>query len=247
VSIARFLLVTWLLVVIVSAVVIAVLLWGEFEHWRSSRRRMGTQPGGSGTGEAIVVLGYRNRGTRANTINRWRVRAGLRSSPPGPGPSRLVLCGGAVGGSQSEAELMARYARQSCGYAGDLVTDAGSRSTWENVRNAIPMIEHADRIKIVSNSLHAERARLYLWQLRPDLAGRLVPAADYRFGELIFLKPGLAALGRRHLRTAARPPSGAAGRLGGPGAAIPAFRDGQDVLDLAHGDVLEPDSGAPAG
>lgn len=41
-----FLLVTWLLVVIV----IAVLPWGEFEHWRSSRRRMGTRPGESGTG-----------------------------------------------------------------------------------------------------------------------------------------------------------------------------------------------------
>jgi DUF218 domain len=247
VSIARFLLVTWLLVVMVFAVVIAVLLWGEFEHWRSSRRRMGTRPGGSGTGEAIVVLGYRNRGTRANTINRWRVRAGLRSCPPWPGPSRLVLCGGAVGGSRSEAELMAHYARQSCGYAGELITDAGSRSTWENVRNAIPMIEHADRIKIVSNSLHAERARLYLWQLRPDLADRLVPAADYRFGELIVLKPGLAAIGRKHLRTAGRPLSGAAGRLQGPGMAVPAFRDGQEILDQAHGDVLEPDSGAPAG
>ena len=40
-----FLLVTWLLVVIVIAV-----LPCEFEHWRSSRRRMGTRPGESGTG-----------------------------------------------------------------------------------------------------------------------------------------------------------------------------------------------------
>jgi uncharacterized SAM-binding protein YcdF (DUF218 family) len=209
-SVAMFLLVTWLLVVIVVAVVIAAALWGEFEHWRSSQRRMGSRPGGSGTGEAILVLGYRNRGARANIINRWRVRAGLRSCPPWPSPSRLVLCGGAVGGSVAEAELMACYARESCGYAGELITEVGSRSTWENVQNAIPMIEHADRIKIVSNSLHAEKARLYLWQHRPDLAERLVPAADYRFGELILVKPVLAAVGLRHIRSAVRSAAAAA-------------------------------------
>jgi hypothetical protein len=141
-----------------------------------------------------VVLGYRNRGTSANAVNRWRVRAGLRSRQPELGPSRLVLCGGPVGGPVAEAELMARYLRE-CGYTGVLITEVTSRSTWENVRNAIPFIEDADRIKIVSNSLHAEEARGYLWELRPDLAGRLVPAADYRFGELILVKPLLAALG----------------------------------------------------
>ncbi len=205
---------TWLLVVIVFAVVFVVVLWGELEHWRSSRRRMGTRPGGSGTGEAIVVLGYRNRGTRANAMNRWRVRAGLRSCPPEPDPSRLVLCGGAVGGSVAEAELMARYARESCGYAGELITEVGSRSTWENVQNVIPLIEHADRIKIVSNSLHAERTRFYLWQQRPDLAERLVPAGDYRFGELILTKPVMAAIGRRHIRDAVRSQIAAAGTAG---------------------------------
>lgn len=194
---------TGLLVVMVFAVAIAVMLWGEFEHWRSSRRRMGSRPGRSGTGEAVLVLGYRNRGSRANIINRWRVRAALRSCQP-PGPSRLVLCGGPVGGNVAEAELMACYARDSYGYTGELSTEVGSRSTWENVRNAMPMIESADRIKIVSNSLHAEKARLYLWQHWPDLAERLVPGADYRFGELMLLKPVLAAIGRRHLRSAVR-------------------------------------------
>jgi hypothetical protein len=98
---------------------------------------------------------------------------------------------------------MACYARESCGYPGVLITELTSRSTWENVRNAIPLIEDVDRIKIVSNSLHAEKARLYLWQDRPDLAERLVPAADYRFGELMLVKPVMAALGRWNVRSAA--------------------------------------------
>jgi uncharacterized SAM-binding protein YcdF (DUF218 family) len=171
----------------------AVLLWGELVHRRASHHRLGTQPGDTGTGEAVVVLGFGNRGSRANYLNRWRVRAGLRSLDPEGGPSRLVLSGGPVAGEVPEAELMARYARD-LGYPGVLVTELTSRSTRENIENVIPFIEDADRIKIVSNSVHAGRGRTLLWRLRPDLADRLVPAADYRFGELILLKPLLAAL-----------------------------------------------------
>ena len=186
-----------------AAVLVAGLLWSEFEHWRSSRRGLGTRPGRRGTGEAVVVLGFWNRGTRANAINRWRVRAALRSRQPELGPSRLVLCGGPVGGPVPEAELMACYARAGCGYSGVLITELTSRSTWENVHHVIPFIEDADRIKFVSNSLHAEQARVYLRQLRPDLANRLVPAADNRFGELTLIKPALTAIGRWRLRQAA--------------------------------------------
>ena len=170
-----------------------VLLWGELAHYRSSRRGMGTRPGEAGTGETVVVLGFGDRGNRANFLNRWRVRAALRSLDPGRGPSRLVLSGGPVAGEVPEAELMARYARE-LGYTGVLITELTSRSTRENVENVIPFIEDTDRIKIVSNSVHAGRARGYLWRLRPDLAERLVPAADYRFGELILLKPVLGVL-----------------------------------------------------
>jgi uncharacterized SAM-binding protein YcdF (DUF218 family) len=191
-----------LAVPVATALVLGVLAWGEVEHWRSAKRGLGRGPGRSGSGEAIVVLGFRNPGHRANLINRWRVRAALRSRQPGLGPSRLVLSGGAAAGDVPEAELMAAYARDERGYPGVLITEPRSFSTWENVENAIPFIEDADRIKIVSNSLHAEQARHYLRQLRPDLAERLVPAADYRFGELILVKPLLAVLGRWRLREA---------------------------------------------
>jgi uncharacterized SAM-binding protein YcdF (DUF218 family) len=113
----------------------------------------------------------------------------------------LVLCGGAVGSDVTESELMAVYAREKRRYAGTLLTETESRTTWENVQNVIPLVEAADRIKIVSNSLHAEKARAYLWKLRPDLAERLVQANEYRFGELILLKPLMAALGIKNLRS----------------------------------------------
>jgi len=183
---------------VVAAGLAAVLLWGETVHWRASRRRLGVQTV-RGSREVVVVLGYKNRGEQANLINRHRLRMGLRSQNL-ERASRLVLSGGSVGGRVPEAELLARYARDVLGYGGELITETQSRTTWENIRNVIPLIEDADQIKIVSNELHAERGRAYLWRLRPDLAERLVRSEEYRFGELMLLKPVMALIGSKNLR-----------------------------------------------
>lgn len=181
----------------------AVLAWGELEHWRASHRGFDRSAIGATRAadvrEAVVVLGFRNRGTRANYLNRWRVRAGIRSLSADAAHSRLVLCGGPTASALAESMLMAAYARNELQYTGELATETESKSTWENIRGAIPLIENADRIKIVSNSLHAEKARIYLRRLRPDLAARLVSAQDYRFGELLLLKPVMAVIGLRNL------------------------------------------------
>jgi len=59
----------------------------------------------SGPVQAIVVLGYRNRRPRANAVNRWRVRAALRSVERGT-ETVLVLSGGPVGSEVPEARVM---------------------------------------------------------------------------------------------------------------------------------------------
>lgn len=174
----------------------AALAWGEAMHWRASRRRLGDASGvRPAAREAVLVLGYQNRGIRANYFNRYRVRAGLRSLDPAAASSTLVFAGGCVAGDVPEAVLMQRYARDRLGYAGPIVLETRSSSTWENIQRAIPLIEDADTIKIVSNPLHAEKARAYLRLQRPDLARRLVRAEDYRFGELMAVKPVMAVVG----------------------------------------------------
>lgn len=180
-----------------------VLLWGELVNWRSSWRLVGTAPC-DGASEAVVVLGFRNTGERANAVNRWRVRAGLRSQDPRAATSCLVLCGGGRPGHKTEAALMADYARRVRGYRGELRLEELSRSTWENIEYAAPLLEDAERIKIVSNPMHAERGRLYLLRQRPDLAARVVRGAEYRFGEWMPLKPVAAALDLRTLARARR-------------------------------------------
>jgi hypothetical protein len=154
------------------------LVWGEYEHWRASRRGVNPAAADRPGAEAVVVLGYRNAGDRANRVNRWRARHG----------------------TVTEAELLATYVTERCGYSGDLKLETESRTTRENIVNAVPLIEDVDRIKIVSHPLHAEKARFYLARLRPDLAGKLVPGKEYRPGEWILLKPMLDLIGRRKLR-----------------------------------------------
>ena len=227
---------------------------------------------GAGVGKAVVVLGFANRGARANFVNRYRVRAGLRSlgsegrrgaklrslksdglraaaslrasavrrestirqspgdvsvsesraafadaSVAGSAPLSavsciahasaaaevLVLCGGAVSGPVPEAEVMESYARAR-GYEGPIRLDRESRSTLQNIENAIPLIEDAASVAIVANSVHALKGRILLRRLRPDLADRLVRGADYRFGEQILVKPIAAVVGLADLRALRR-------------------------------------------
>lgn len=201
----------------IAACLLTVLLWGENAHRRASHRRLGhdARPGQL----VVVVLGWGNHGERANTINRYRVRAGLRTLAAHHNPTTqhahttdhaddpptdenndlLVVCGGAVSGTIPEADILAAYARR-CGYTGPLQRDRTSRTTDENVRNAIPFLEHADAIALVSDAAHAEKARAHLWRQRPDLAARLIRGQEYRFGEMTFMKPAAALIGRRRLR-----------------------------------------------
>ncbi|MFG3016861.1 ElyC/SanA/YdcF family protein [Streptomyces cinerochromogenes] len=177
---------------------VAALVWGEWVNSRWSRALVGHSGGAS---EAVVVLGYRNPQTTANLINRWRVRAGIRSVvADGAHETRVIFSGGAIGGGASEAHLMADYAKTVLGFDGTVLLEEQSATTWENIANVIPLLEDVDRIKIASQPAHALKARAYLRRQRPDLAERLVRADDYRPGEWTVVKPLLALYGLWTLR-----------------------------------------------
>ncbi|TPX04429.1 YdcF family protein [Schumannella luteola] len=178
-------------------------MWGELVHLRASTRRLGGAAGADGP-QVVVGLGYGNRGTRANLVNRQRVRAAVRTFRGAPG-DRLVFSGGPVHSPVPEAELMAHYAREELGVRGEILVETRSRNTRENVRNVVPLLEGAARIALVSNPLHGEYARAELRRIRPDLAERLVRADDYRVGEQLLLKPVMAVIGLRALRGLPRP------------------------------------------
>lgn len=177
---------------------VTALAWGEWLNWRWSRTLVGKRGGAS---TAVVVLGYRNPQATANPINRWRVRAGIRSSAADAAQGTYVIfSGGATGSGGTEAQLMADYAKSVLEFDGTVLLEDQSATTWENITNVIPLLEDVDRIKIASQPAHALKARAYVRRQRPDLAERLVRADDYRPGEWTVVKPLLALYGLWTLR-----------------------------------------------
>lgn len=176
----------------------AALAWGEWLNRRWSRALTGD---GGGSSEAVVVLGFQNPQVTANFINRWRVRAGIRSiAADRARDTRLIFSGGATSSGAAEAQLMADYAQGVLAFDGPVLLEDRSATTWENITNVIPLLEDVDRIKIASQPAHALKARAYLRRQRPDLAERLVCADDYRPGEWLIAKPLLALYGLWTLR-----------------------------------------------
>ncbi|MGW1752172.1 YdcF family protein [Streptomyces sp. NPDC002092] len=177
---------------------VTALAWGEWLNWRWSRALVGSSGGASA---AVVVLGYRNPQATANLINRWRVRAGIRSiAADGAHRTCMIFSGGATSRGATEAQLMADYAKSVLEFDGTVLLEDQSATTWENITNVIPLLEDVDHIKIASQPAHALKARAYLRRQRPDLAERLVRADDYRPGEWMVVKPLLALYGLWTLR-----------------------------------------------
>ena len=121
-------------------------------------------------GQAVLVLGHADAGPRASRINRRRIARGLAALEA---DGVLIVSGGAVAGRRSEARLLADAARDA-GYRGPIALEETSRSTWENVANSQALLEPRARIVIVSEPVHAAKARALLAAQRPDLAARLV-------------------------------------------------------------------------
>ena len=121
-------------------------------------------------GQAVLVLGHADAGPRAGRINRRRIARGLAALEA---DGVLIVSGGAVAGRRSEARLLADAARDA-GYRDLIALEEASRSTWENVANSQALLEPRARIVIVSEPVHAAKARALLAAQRPDLAARLV-------------------------------------------------------------------------
>nr|WP_254701192.1 YdcF family protein [Curtobacterium pusillum] len=191
------------LAVAATSALSSALVWGEVVHARAARRATALPSPPPGSTVAVVVLGFGNRGARINSINRWRARIAVRTAQRAAsrGAAVTIICsGGSVHGATPEADLLGGYIARELHWHGSVLVERTSVSTWENVRNVLPLIGGAQCVVFASNGLHAEKARNYLRRQRPDLAGLLAPADDYRPGEMIAVKPIFAAVGLWKLR-----------------------------------------------
>ena len=169
-----------------SGVVLAALLAAEWLTWRASTDLIPDDrldPRDVSVGEVVLVLGYPARSDgRPTAMQRWRTRIAVRSTDPTIG--RILFSGGASTGGRSEAAVMAEYAIDRLRVPRSTVDlEERSATTWENVAFTLPQLRRATQVKIASNTFHARRARRYVLEQAPELAGRLHRARDYRVAE----------------------------------------------------------------
>jgi uncharacterized SAM-binding protein YcdF (DUF218 family) len=83
------------------------------------------------------------------------------------------MCGGARKNAIVEADVMVQLARE-LGVDGDaLVAERRSTTTWENVREAEALVRDCAAVHLVSQPLHAARARRYWLRQFPGDADRV--------------------------------------------------------------------------
>jgi uncharacterized SAM-binding protein YcdF (DUF218 family) len=163
----------------------------ELLHWSASGWDL---PAPAPIGRcALIVLGYpTKRNGELGAVQRWRVEMAKRALDQ-LGADLVVFSGASSKGRPAEGDAMAAYA-EVLGVPGRLIATEGRASTtWENVEFSMPLLENFDRLAFVSDPLHAARARRYLKAQRPELAGRLVSAGEYRVLERWWLKVPAAA------------------------------------------------------
>ena len=121
----------------------------------------------------VVVLGYPSRRNGdAHPIQRSRVETAVRVFREHDARV-MVMSGGAVKNEFVEADTMVELAAAQ-GVARNLLVSEGlSRTTWENVEKTAPLVAHCDVVLIVSEPLHAARARRYCHQQHPEHAHRV--------------------------------------------------------------------------
>lgn len=141
---------------------LAAVTAGEaFDRWVRRTGRAASDPAGRPV--AVVVLGFPGHRSWARAIQRWRVEMGARALARHPG-STLFLTGGRTRGPVSEAAEMAAIAR-SLGAADDrMVLEERSRTTWENVAFTRELVTPGSLVVLVSDGVHAHRARR--WWIR---------------------------------------------------------------------------------
>ncbi|WP_295625064.1 YdcF family protein [uncultured Corynebacterium sp.] len=138
-------------VVALSTAAVPGLMLPIFDVARRTWARRDRGPAGT-----ILVLGCALRHGRPSTLLRLRLELAETVARRATGPVTVICCGG-IGedGGASEAEVMRDWLHAR-GIA-DVRVEPTSTSTFENLRNATPMVERAP-VTVVTSDFHVFRA-----------------------------------------------------------------------------------------
>lgn len=172
-----------ILVGVVSVALTAILVV-EFADWNA--RRAGSRLPSQQQG-VVVVLGLPSNNALTRAVQRWRVDMGIRAFRR-CSCSTIIFTGGTPKSSVSEASQMATLARHRGFNAKQIILEEDSTTTWENVTMAEKLIGDAAFVVIVSDGVHADRARRYWQQQFPRSTQRILVDPEYRLFDHFWLK-----------------------------------------------------------
>lgn len=136
-------------------------------------RRAAPRPAPNGKNPSVVVLGYPSRpGGRPHPVQRWRIKVAKRTIER-YGARRVVLSGGASRHGPTEAAVMAKLAKSVGIDPAITILEPNSTSTWANVENSSRLVAGCDVVILVSDPIHAARARGYWLRQHPSDSQRV--------------------------------------------------------------------------
>ena len=116
---------------------------------------------------SVVVLGFPSlRSGRPHPVQKWRVKLAKKTIDR-HGAHRVVLSGGTTSGGPTEASATAKLAIAAGIDPTITVLESESMNTWSNVEFSSRLVEDSAVIILVSDPVHAARARKYWLQQHP--------------------------------------------------------------------------------
>lgn len=185
--------------------VLGVMVTGLISLWCActAHSRASMTPIPDADNVAVVVLGYPSRRNgKPHPLQVWRTQI-AEAAARVHGASLVVFTGRGRRGEPSEAQVMADLARLPNGLV--TILEEESTTTWQNVAHAFRLVTDAEIVVIVSDPLHAARARSYwLKQNEADVA-RVFVTTESSFWDHWWLKlpTAIDAVGRALIRSSA--------------------------------------------
>ena len=120
----------------------------------------------------VLVFGWPTKedGT-LHPMQRFRVEAGVATYKQQQ-CRQIIFSGGAAQNKHIEGQTMAEYARTLGVQKSAIAVEPNAHTTWENLGCSAAYLETAERVFLVSDSLHAHRAKRYACRQNPSLCAK---------------------------------------------------------------------------
>jgi uncharacterized SAM-binding protein YcdF (DUF218 family) len=159
-------------VCIASILVLISLLTETAYRFLSMETTETTTEAAVGKNCVVLVFGWPTEedGT-LHPMQRFRVEAGIAVYQQQQ-CRQIIFSGGAAQNKYVEGQTMAAYARTLGVQESAIAVEPNAHTTWENLGCSAAYLETAERVFLVSDSLHAHRAKRYACRQSPSLCAK---------------------------------------------------------------------------